>query len=442
MSGESAAERFIRENWDRSVSRDEPGSGFGGVDLPHPYSTASIPGEGRFSFFFYWDTYFTNVGLLAHGRLDVARGNIENMLWLIDRQGYMPNHVGVTNRSQPPWLCRMVQEYLSVAAVGRANGAGEATATRADASALPRDPDLRDFFRRAAEGVRREYHFFTTARMTACGLNGYGHHTSAADCISFYDRTLVRRLGMEAGINPARRAAIGGHFLGEAESGWDFCERFSGRCLHHAAVDLNALLYGHERFLARAGRLLGWSEAPAYDEAAERRRALAGELLWDDERGWFCDYDAHEQRPSPTRSLAGTVALFTGLATAEQAARMAATLADFEREHGVAVTPDSPTARRYQWAYPNVWPPMVFTTVAGLARYGHDDAARRIAQKFVATTDALFARTGMFWEKTDAETGEVAGGEYDAVPMLGWSAGVYVALRRYLAGAALPPAAW
>ncbi len=55
---------YIKANWEKSISKDEPGKGFGGVSLPYPYTTPSIKGEGEFTIFFYWDTYFTNLGLL------------------------------------------------------------------------------------------------------------------------------------------------------------------------------------------------------------------------------------------------------------------------------------------------------------------------------------------------------------------------------------------
>ena len=61
----------------------------------------------------------------------------------------------------------------------------------------------------------------------------------------------------------------------------------------------------------------------------------------------------------------------------------------------------------------------------------HKDA-QRIAAKYVATTERLFEETGQLWEKTDVLTGEVAWGEYDAAPMIGWSAGVYLDLGRFL----------
>lgn len=107
-------------------------------------------------------------------------------------------------------------------------------------------------------------------------------------------------------------------------------------------------------------------------------------------------------------------------------------LPELEAAHGIAVTHERAGCRNYQWAYPNAWPPLTWLAVEGLRRYGFLDDARRIATKHVATTERLFEQTDRLWEKTDATTGGVAGGEYDAAPMIGWSAGVYLALLEFL----------
>lgn len=442
-------DEYIRANWHRAIYRDEPGTGFGGVDLPYRYSSASIKGEGRFYFFFYWDTYFTNPGLLAHGHTDIARENIQNILWLIDRQGYMPNHVGVHNRSQPPYLCRMVEDFLRVMVAARTPSRPDPDVVRAltiasgpaaDPSNVARDRELHrtahaaypDLYEACAAGIRREYQFWTTARVRPSGLAGYGHHTTGDAAADFYDRTLVRRLGAPADAPHEEKVRVGSHHLGEAESGWDFCQRFSGRCLEHSAVDLNALLHGHERFLSFAADELGWGMRTWYEERAAERAERLRSLMWDPHRNWFFDFDERDRRRSDVQSLAGITPLFTGLATQEEATALVAGLTALECEHGIAVTEEREGCRSYQWAYPNVWPGEVFRTVFGLARYGQHEDAARIARTFVSTTDALYEQTGMLWEKTDSRTGSVAGGEYEAVPMLGWTAGTYVALSAYL----------
>ena len=157
---------YIQNSWQRSVRKDSGGSGFKGVDLPFPYTPPCIPGEGHFDFLCYWDTYFTNLGLLRQGQSGLALDNIRNIVWLVRRQGYMPNHVGLYNRSQVPYLCRMVKDYLALTG---------------DESHLEE----------MADGLRQEYNFWMTARFTTTGLNRYGHQETADGCIKFYNGPAV-----------------------------------------------------------------------------------------------------------------------------------------------------------------------------------------------------------------------------------------------------------
>jgi len=398
----SSVLRYIDENWEQATYRDAPGEGFKSVDLPHPYTSPCIKGKGKFYFFFYWDSYFTNLGLLAQERFDTARDNIRNMLWLIRRQGYMPNHVAIYNRSQPPYLCRMVGDYL------------EATG----------DEEL---LREAADALRQEYFFWTLARHTPAGLSRHGHHDTEEGCEAFFGIKRIQTLLPQQTRPKEEKIRIGGHFLAEAETGWDFNPRFEQRCLDFCPVDLNGLLYDCETRLAEWSRQLGWDDQPLWQERLAARKDRVDKLLWSEERGLYLDYDYVNQRPGKFASLAAFMPLFADLASPEQAAKVARNLPLFERERGLAVTADLPGCRAFQWAYPNMWPPLLWVAVEGLRRYGFRDDAQRLARKYLETSIALFERTGQLWEKTDAETGEVAGGEYDAAPMLGWSAGVFVA---------------
>jgi alpha,alpha-trehalase len=399
---------YIQGNWTRSFYQDAPGTGFRGMDLPFPYTSPCIKGEGKFSFFFYWDTYFTNLGLLRAGHAEMAKNNIRNMLWFIRRQGYMPNHTALFNRSQSPYLCRMVKEYIE--------------ATGDDA-----------FLPEAAEGLRQEYHFWTTARMSPVGLNRYGHHETEEGCARFYDGTVVARLGLPQDVSFEEKVRVGGHFMANAEATCDFSNRFESRCLDYCQVDLNALLFEYETYLAACSQRLGWDDQQLWLDRNARRAERMNRYFWNESEGLFYDYDCVERKAGPVPAQTGYQTMSAGMASAEQARRMVASLPRFERAHGMAYTPETDDCRRYQWAYPNVWPPLAYMLVDGLRRYGYADDARRLARKYVETAARLFAKTGRLWEKTDAETGEVAGGEYDAAPMIGWSAGVFVALNEYLA---------
>jgi alpha,alpha-trehalase len=125
--------------------------------------------------------------------------------------------------------------------------------------------------------------------------------------------------------------------------------------------------------------------------------------------------------------------LFMGIASEEQAAAMVKNLSLFETKYGVATTCEHTGCRDYQWAYPVVWPPMVYVTVKSLDNYGYRAEAKRIAGKYIDVNTALFKERGKLFEKTDAETGKLSNAEYGAAPMMGWTAGVYVTLVEYLA---------
>ena len=407
LDGSDPVLAYIDANFDRSVYQDTPGSGFGGVDLPYRYTSPCIKDTGRFYFFFYWDTYFTNFGLLKSGRADIAKENILNMLWLIRRQGYMPNHVGIYNRSQPPYLCRMVRTYI--AATG-------------DRSILPE----------AAQGLLAEYNYWMTAHLNGTGLNQYAMHDTWAGQEEFgrFHRVTAIKPVEGKTIEEIRRS--GADHLAEAETGCDFTPRFENRALDFVATDLNALLYEYELTLAQYQTELGWNYNLNFKERAEKRKELINKYLWNEEKGWFFDYDYINDRSSNTAAITGLLMMVAGIASKEQAARMVKNLNWFEREHGIAFTPDAPGCRNFQWSFPNVWPPMAWLTVEALRKYGYETEARRLAGKYVKTARSLFAKTGQLWEKTDAETGDVAGGEYDAAPMIGWTAGVYIALADYL----------
>ena len=76
------------------------------IPLPHPYI---VPG-GRFKEIYYWDSYFTMIGLVSDNRLGIARDMLENFAHLIDSLGFIPNGTRdyYLTRSQPPFFAMMV----------------------------------------------------------------------------------------------------------------------------------------------------------------------------------------------------------------------------------------------------------------------------------------------------------------------------------------------
>ena len=88
----------------------------------------------------------------------------------------------------------------------------------------------------------------------------------------------------------------------------------------------------------------------------------------------------------------------------------------------------------YQWGYPNGWAPHQMIVIQALDRYGYRADAARIAGKYLALVDRVFAATGKLWEKYNVVNGsnEVEDEDQGGMPpMMGWTAGVYRFAQSY-----------
>lgn len=412
----SAVRAFINGSW-QGTFRYHPDTEGDLIGLPHRYTVPTV--DGVFQEMYYWDTYFTNEGLILDGHLDQAINNTENIAYLVDLYGRMPNgnRTWFENRSQPPYLAMMVDR-------------------------LYHETGDRQWLRRLAPSVEREHRFWTTRRLTPCGLSRYSHEGTLADKLDMVE-TLRERLGPRfrdraAQLSPAELAEVGAHHLAEAESGWDFTPRFAARCEDHCPVDLNANLLLYETTLARFADELG-RPAAARDwlAAARRRKALLRRYCHDPRTGLYHDYDFVRQRRSVVCSAAVFSLLYAGAISRADAARLVPiALRRLEHPYGLAACARGAYDHAYQWSYPNSWAPLTLLACAGLARYGHDDAASRIAAKYLDAVSHNFAVTGNLWEKYNAVDGSIlVGNEYEMPPMMGWTAGVFVWASELLARA-------
>ena len=79
-----------------------------------------VPG-GRFNEMYGWDSHFIIVGLLRDGRIDLARGMVENFFFEIAHYGTVlnANRTYYLTRSQPPFLTSMIMDvYQAQKAAG------------------------------------------------------------------------------------------------------------------------------------------------------------------------------------------------------------------------------------------------------------------------------------------------------------------------------------
>ena len=374
------------------------------IGLPYPYTTPCV--NGMFQELYYWDTYFTNIGLLLIGMTEQAKHNIDNMLYLINRFEKMPNgnRTYYLNRSQPPFLSQMVRELFNTT------------------------DDIRWLREYAYPALKTEYAFWMKKRSDPSGLNRYGcdltREEEYLDVAAYFADRIARPLP----DSRDERVAWGKSMMALAESGWDCTGRFAMDAHEHIPVDLNSLLYLLETNMAYFATVLQKpSDASEWQRYADQRQNRMNAVLWNNNRRVFTDVHSQTNRSNELVSAAAFYPLFAGLATPEQAASTVQTLPLLEYEHGLACCEQRDDSMHLQWDFPNGWACLHYLVIQGLLRYGYEDDARRIAETYTRTVEREFERTGNLWEKYNVVTGTVSASfEYDTPPMMGWSAGVYL----------------
>ncbi|MFC0205350.1 alpha,alpha-trehalase TreF [Novosphingobium soli] len=392
----------IRNLWDllaRPPVTPSPGSSalaFAGTHV--------VPG-GRFREIYYWDSYFTMLGLREDGRRDLIEGMIDGFVGLVERYGHVPNGARsyYLSRSQPPFLYLMMglSDVHDPAVLNR----------RLDALI-----DEHGYWTRGAHVVRMP---------DGATLNRFWDDRDTPRDESYREDVITAR----ASGRPA--AEVYRNLRAAAESGWDFSSRWlaDGHMLATVdttdivPVDLNSLLYGLERDIAGRCIALHRSCATTFERQARQRRAAIEHWLWDDAEGRYGDWELPRRRLRPGLSAATAYPLFTRLAIPAHAARVAATIETRLIAPGGLRTTLVRTGQ--QWDEPNGWAPLQWIAANGLDAYGHGTVARHIARAWISTVEARYRASGKLVEKYDVETrGSGGGGEYPLQDGFGWTNGV------------------
>lgn len=404
--------KYISENWLLCVHRanESPGT----FDMPFPFSSPSH--EGQFSRFFYWDTYFINNGLIRDGFLEQAKNNLNNIVYLIDKFGYVPNIAieGGESRSQLPVFSLMCDEYYRVT-------------------------EDKEFLEECFPRMEREYFFWMKNRVLPSGLNRFGNCCDNPEGFRvFYQLAycprVYRREPTEAEMADEKVCRAGSQALSEAESGWDFTPRFSADVENCAAIDLNSLLYANELILDRFAKLLG--ERRDYAERAEVRKKKIIRYCYDGRI--FRDYNERTGNRTELVTAASFFPYAFGISGDVRSLRFV--LEKLEYAHGISTVEKSENQGTYQWNYPNLWPPLQFFAVRAMLAIGDDGDARRVMEKYVCDVSEEYRRTGFIWEKYEVLQGRKAElNEYREESMMGWSAATFSyfidELRKYAEGA-------
>jgi alpha,alpha-trehalase len=388
------------------------------IPLPNTYI---VPG-GRFREIYYWDSYFTMLGLEESKRFVLIESMVKNFAYLIDKYGHIPNgnRTYYLSRSQPPFFALMVQLL--------AKHKGPETLTTYQSQLIKEY----NFWMKGATGLKAGQSFEHTVRLADGSLlNRYWDRSTQPREESYREDVQAARQSKQKPADFYRniRAA--------AESGWDFSSRWlaDGKTLptiqttNFIAVDLNCLLYNLEKVIAQSYELSGNNKlATIYNNKAQKRKLALTKYCWDNKTGCYRDYNWQHKALSAQLSIATAYPLCFNIATPDQANRIASLIKQkFLQPGGVATTLNS---TGQQWDQPNGWAPLQYITIAGLRNYKQDTLAKTIALRWMRLNINTFNSTGKLLEKYDIQhtNTKAGGGEYPLQDGFGWTNGVLLKL--------------
>ncbi|HDR9148189.1 alpha,alpha-trehalase TreA [Burkholderia vietnamiensis] len=389
------------------------------VPMPKPYV---VPG-GRFREGYYWDTYFTMLGLQVSGREDLVDDMLDNFAYLIDTVGHIPNgnRTYYASRSQPPFFAYMVT--LAARAEGDTVYQKYLPALRKEyaywmqgESAAPR-----------GEAVRH-----VVAMPDGAVLNRYWDASDTPRDESYLEDVTTAKAVPSRPANDVYRDLRAG-----AESGWDYSSRWFGdgrtlatiRTTSIVPVDLNSLMFHLETTIVKGctvARDVGC--VVDFSARAARRAAAINRYLWN-RHGYYGDYDWQLRKPRDGVTAAALYPLFAGVAWPERAKATAREVRKTLLQPGGLATTTQNTGQ--QWDAPNGWAPLQWIAIEGLRRYGEPALAKDIGTRFLADVKHVYATEGKLVEKYVVEgagEGGGGGGEYPLQDGFGWTNGVTLKL--------------
>ncbi|MDE9619346.1 alpha,alpha-trehalase [Citrobacter portucalensis] len=385
------------------------------LPLPEPYV---VPG-GRFREIYYWDSYFTMLGLAESNHWDKVSDMVANFAYEIDSWGHIPNgnRTYYLSRSQPPFFAFMVE--------------------------LLAQHDGNDALKKYLPQMLKEYSYWME------GVETLQPGQQNKRVIKLDDGTILNRYWDDrdtprpeswvediatAKSNPNRPATeIYRDLRSAAASGWDFSSRWMDnpnqlgtlRTTSIVPVDLNALMYKMEKMIALASKAAGDdAKAAQYDGFANARQKGIEKYLWNDKEGWYADYDLKSHKVRNQLTAAALFPLYVNAAAKDRASKVAtATQAHLLQPGGLATTS---VKSGQQWDAPNGWAPLQWVAASGLQNYGQDNVAMDVTWRFLTNVQHTYDREKKLVEKYDVSTTGTGGGggEYPLQDGFGWTNGV------------------
>jgi alpha,alpha-trehalase len=310
---------------------------------------------------------------------------------MIDRFGKVlnGNRTFYLGRGQPPLLPWSVENYL----------------------AAKQDEELAQ---RAYPSLEREY-------------TGYWN---GADHITPTELSTCRDMGSNDGLSPELDA--------ECESGLDFTPIFGGDIRRCVPIHINCSLVRYAEVMSMLAEHSGWRDKAAkWKRQAEERGRRINQYCWDEQEGFYFEYDYVSGHRMPYYSLNGFWPLWAGVASKEQARRVVDHLKMFDRPYGLTFTDKDypnphPRFKALEWAYPEAWPPQQILVALALKRYGYENEARAVSRRYIENVVTTWEQTGLTWERYNGVTGghKVPFERADPAPLHGFTSASVVVVGR------------
>lgn len=386
-----------------------------------------IPG-GRFREVYYWDSYFTMLGLVSSGKIEMVENMINNFAHLIDLFGFIPNgnRMYYLTRSQPPFYSLMLD-------------------------LLSKYEKEKNWITKYLNVLEQEYHYWMQLPANNSDNNISYKHVAIVegnklnrnfdlDNIPREESYQEDRLAFENSSEPFKKN-IYQNLRSAAESGWDFSSRWfedgnsltTVNALHILPVDLNCVLSNTELILSKISSLAGNEEKSIkYKNLFDKRCELINKVFWNEKEKFFFDYNYKLKKHTSVISAAGCYPLFFKIAERKQAEDAAKSIEKYLLREGGIVTTTKNTGQ--QWDAPNGWPPLQWIAIKGLRNYGFNELADKIKNRWLQLNKKVFKETGKMFEKYNVEDISLSGGggEYPLQDGFGWTNGVALALIKDL----------
>jgi len=427
----TSVKTYIESLWPKLEKQPDVLDSSSLLPLSHSYV---VPG-GRFREIYYWDSYFTALGLNESSRPDLIKSMILNFIDLQNTLGCIPNgnRSYYNSRSQPPVLGLMVEMYLQN---------------------IPADQvDVRNqFLKHCVQGMEKEYQFWMqgkdqlTAETAAIKrvvkmpngvcLNRYWDDSSEPRPESYRED-----IEEAENIAAANRPDFYRNIRAACESGWDFSSRWLAdvddlstiQTTHIVPIDLNCLLYKLELLLSQFYTELGEKNLSLqFAEYAQVRCEAISHYFWNEQGCFYFDFDFVKGQQTATQSLAACLPLYCQIASKQQAKHVAQKLENSFLMEGGLVTTLNNSAQ--QWDAPNGWAPLQWFAVVGLMNYGFSPLSVKIMNRWMANVEQQFNADNNMMEKYNVQHSQhvAIGGEYEVQHGFGWTNGVSLAFYKLL----------